>query len=106
MNEIIHQLSQGGKPDAKVVSKEGEVCSTISLFREWTDVQDYFVSKEESVVENWRVSGLAVDGLQEMVLFLLEENIKNRISCQAETYTGEADRLRKKYLRKFTPSDE
>lgn len=106
VDEIVHQLSQGGKPDAKVVSKEGEVCSTISLFREWTDVQDYFVSTEESVVENWRVSGLVVNGLQEMVLFLLEENIKNRISCQAETYTGEADRQRKNYLRKFTPSDE
>lgn len=89
VKEIVFYLKEGAAPDAKVIDKGGKALSAISMLRCWKRNRDYYLWGEEHVVEEWKIRSLVSNGLEEMILFLLEKNITNRKGCPVETYDGE-----------------
>lgn len=91
VNNVILQLQKGGLPDAKVIDKDGNIRSAISMFRYWKRNREYYLWGEETLVEKWRVESLIRNGLEEMILFLLEESLRNREDIPVETFSEDVD---------------
>ncbi len=106
VKEVVRQLQLGGIPDAKVIDKNGNIRSTISMFRFGKQNRDYYLWGEEKVVERWKVGSLIREGLEEMILFLLEKSIRERESCQVATFSGNVDLFDYISNHNYVPSDE
>lgn len=91
VKEIEFYLNEGAVPDAKVTDKGGRTLSAISMHRYWKRNRDYYIWGEEHFVEKWEIGSRVRNGLEEMILFLMEKYIANRKGCPVETYEGEVD---------------
>lgn len=106
VNNVTIQLKRGGLPDAKVIDKNGNTRSAISMFRYWKRNRDYYLWGEETIVERWRVESLIRNGLEEMILYLLEDNIRNREDVSIETFSDDVDMLGYSSMSDYMPSNE
>ncbi len=85
--EIVRLLNQGAAPDAKVMDKNGHPTSAISEFRNRIIYyRRWYLWGEEKPVKDFMVKSLINDGLNEMILFLLERNIQERTDVPVETF--------------------
>jgi hypothetical protein len=106
VNNVSVQLKKGGLPDAKVIDRKGNIRSAISMFRYWKSNRDYYLWGEETIVEKWRVESLILNGLEEMILSLMEDSIRNREDVPIETYSDDVDMLGCSSVSEYQPSTE
>lgn len=86
--EIIRLLNKGAAPDAKVIDKGGRPISAISKLRN-SIIRRWYLWGEEKLVEKWMVKSLVNDGLEEIILSLLERNIQERTDVPVEIWSGD-----------------
>ena len=105
IEQIIVYLNQGGAPDAKIIDKDGNCRSAISMLRYWKRDKRYFWGKERQVYK-CDVSYLISDGLHEMILFLLEDNMRKRNPVPVEVFSGDVDMLWYRRKTNYAPKQE
>lgn len=105
IEQVVFYLNQGGAPDAKIIDHDGNCRSAISMLRYWKHDKNYLRGKEAQVYR-CDVGFLISDGLQEMILYLLENNMQKRDSVPVETFSDEVDMLWYRRNTKYIPKRE
>ena len=84
---IVDCLQRGAMPDAKIIDRDGNPCSTSALLHYFRCCRSGYVPGKEEPIGRYDIGALITEASDEQILYLLDQNINQRTEDELTSET-------------------